>query len=179
MEYLSFFTGVLSIAVLVIMQMILFKFLDTRKVMVWLIGLIIIGEVINVVVILFIKIFIYKGGNISIWESFFVSTMIYGSLALFYITLIGISVTSLRVQILHLIMTSKRPGISYMDIFSRYKKSVIVKTRLERLIASGILRQDRGYYYVKNPLSFFVFYTYFFILLRYIYSSPIYEKKLS
>lgn len=102
---------------------------------------------------------------------------LYFIITLFYIlAFFGISVTSLRINVLSLINRTGRKGLTYEQILRTYNKDIIVETRLQRLMGSGVLGKVGGKYKVKDIFSYFVFHTYLFGILRRLYQGSKYER---
>jgi hypothetical protein len=84
------------------------------------------------------------------------SLFLYTLLVFIYILgIFGLMESSIRIGLLTKIDQAKDHGLSLKEILRLYNKKIIVDKRLERFIASGELKYDRGYYYVNKKFSYF------------------------
>ena len=177
MDISLIFSGFLSMAVFILLQIIIFRNIDGRKVMTWLVKIFIFTVIFHIFFIIITKDIFFP--KLNIFGAILISLTIYISLAYFYVTAIfGISVTSVRIQILSLICKQGKKGLSENAILKAYNKEKIVGTRLERLTGSKVLNYTDGKYKLRNGFSPYMFNTYFHNILKKIYVKPEkYENK--
>ncbi|MDX1372900.1 MAG: hypothetical protein R3321_10540 [Nitrososphaeraceae archaeon] len=101
-----------------------------------------------------------------------ISFVLYSSILFFYVLAIfGITVSSIRVQILTLIASRDENWIKEKDILKKYNSADIVTNRLIRLTGSGELGIRAKKYYIKNENSPFIWYSKFHGILRKVFES--------
>lgn len=83
-----------------------------------------------------------------------VTFICYGILTFTYIMAIfGISLTSLRIQLLAEIITSDNERIKLETLTQKYNRKKLIRQRLFRLTSSGVISERSGKYYLKQKLS--------------------------
>jgi hypothetical protein len=105
-----------------------------------------------------------------------VSFVLYGlAVATFVLAVFGITVTSLRIQMLLAVDAAGDRGVSGRQLRQRYGRDAVVARRLERLSASGELVRHGDRYGYGGKRTFFVVHTYFLVLLNRLYGNTVYR----
>lgn len=156
-----------------ILHLLVFRIMSADRVFQGLVLVFVLADIITAIMGVALNPFVFHLGLIYLVVGLLISTFLYFLLSLFYIlAFFGISVTSLRINILSLI-NKGTGGMSYREILRVYNKNTIIETRLKRLVGSGELRVSKGKYKSESRFSYFVFHTYLFIFL-----SKLYQGKL-
>jgi hypothetical protein len=178
MDILVISTGTCSFILFLVLQIAIFRHIDSRKLMKWLMIIFISVFLIHTTVFLFSYPMNLSGSEKFrlFIESYFLATSIYALLSFIYVSAVfGITVTSVRIQIMRTIFNHGARGMTLKEILSIYNRDVIIGTRLERLVGSGELEVSNGQYRIKHKLSLFMVHTYFLVLLGLLYDT----KKVS
>ena len=91
------------------------------------------------------------GGDVAWWDRCglgLVNQFTYLALADGYIHFVNIMICSLRLRVLHELLTTEE-GLSVSGILARYNARELVEARLERLRGSGRLAYAEGRYYTR------------------------------
>ena len=153
MDTAILFTVFLSFVVFVLLQIIVFRRIPRRQVLVWMVIVFVAAGFIANITLLLLKHDI--SGNMLL---FFlgISWLLYGLISLIYIlALFGIVESSIRIRLLAEVIRSGEKGITLKELYRKYNREVIIKKRLERFVASGDISFDGTYYMVKRKLSMF------------------------
>jgi hypothetical protein len=94
----------------------------------------------------------------------------------FILAIFGITITSLRIQILSEIYNRNNYGMTEAEISRKYSNEALVKTRVERLVDSEELVFIKGKYYPRTGLSYFQIHTYALVILNRLYNLKGYRK---
>jgi hypothetical protein len=178
MDILISLHGILSLFMFIVLQILVFRRIRDREVMKWLAYIyLIIGVCHFAGAVLYWKFFLHgQPGITTVFEYACVSFLIFSMLVVSYVNAVfGITMTSLRIQILTEIMGYGKAGISGKTIARIYSKEVIIRKRLDRLMASGDLQFTGGYYRPKSHMSFFIIHTYFLTVINRLYHKPVYR----
>jgi len=87
----------------------------------------------------------------------------------YIIGIFGLVESSVRIRILMEINSQGRRGIKEKEINIKYNKKIILEKRLKRMIASGELKLDKGYYQLNKRLSFYNIAEMFYRIIWYLY----------
>jgi hypothetical protein len=170
--------SIISFVSFFVLQIVIFRRIRDREVMKWLVYVYLIISVCHFVeAMLYWKIIQNNIEKIPIILGYAcISFAIYSLIVVSYVNAIfGIAITSLRIQILTEIMSFAHKGISGKTIAKKYSREVIIKKRLERLMASGEIKFSGGFYRPKIKMSFFIMHTYFLIFINRLYHKPVYQ----
>jgi hypothetical protein len=94
----------------------------------------------------------------------------------FILAIFGITVTSLRIQMLTKILHAGINGLTKNDILKQYSQEVILQTRFKRLTESGELISKNNKYYPRKNLSYFTIHTYALVFINALYNLKGYLK---
>lgn len=73
----------------------------------------------------------------------------------YVLAIFGITLTSVRIQLLTTIYGSGQRGILYKEIQKKYNRKILLANRLERLISSGEVIFENGVYQLRGRESAF------------------------
>lgn len=105
-----------------------------------------------------------------------ISYIIFGLLALlFTLGFFGIATTSLRMQLLTEVYKRGRKGISYPAITKIYNRDIIIKKRLERLVAAGEIGKIGKTYQYKRHFSYLGLHSFLHLLINRIFKKENYK----
>lgn len=174
MDKIILLTGLSGFIFFYIFHLLLFR-LENHKVLKVLIYSTILAEVSNMI-LLYILVhgdFLQKYGLPAILIAVLISSFIYILLCFSYVlTVFGVCVTSIRIQMLCEIAKTRGRGVSEVQMLKKYNKNDIVRTRLSRLIGSGEIKKEKNFYYPNKKISYFQLHTYLLILIRRLYPHP-------
>lgn len=157
-------------------QLFIFRTMDNRQLMSALMRIFIVAAVIMIVYIYALSVLVFQKSSGEVLFQLILACLIFGASCFIYVTAVfGITVTSVRIQILRMISRTGSRGLGYGEIFGKYNKHVIVKTRLERLVGSGQLIRNKNKYYLPAKTTFFILYTKFLVWLYNVFGDSGYE----
>lgn len=120
--------------------------------------------------------FVIPGSLIEHLRFLFLHLFLYWSLCFSYVIgLLGLPLTSLRIQLLLSIVRLGGKGINYRDLTEQYSKTIVVKQRLYRLTTSHEITEDNKMYSLRSSRSYFMLHTYVLVFLLWLYK-PIQKK---
>ena len=97
--------------------------------------------------------------------------MLYGLIVFSYILgIFGITITSVRIQILSKIVTSGENGMTKSELMKEYNRTTLIHQRLKRLLSSGEIIRKKGTYYLSHSSSPFMIHMKMQELFRRIYN---------
>jgi hypothetical protein len=170
MDSFVIINAVMAFFLFFILHIMVFRFINASKVLKGLVYVFIAAGFIDFIFGWALNLIWYHLSVTNLIISLVLDVLLYFNLTLFSIlAFFGISVTSLRIHILSLIGRSREGGLSYGQILEEYNKDIIIKTRLTRLIGSGVLRKAEGKYESGSRYSYFMFHTFLLIFMRRLY----------
>ncbi len=179
MDLIILKSAFLSYAFFIILHILIFRKLDKSKIVNGLLTALSMAAVFNFIIYwLFTRSFIYPVHySVPLLMIFFmVSFLLFILLTItFIMTILGMSTTSLRINLVLAIKNSGRKGIAYIHLLKKYNRDMIIKSRLERLVTAGELEEKEGCYYYKKNITLFKLYSLALMLLTKIYKMPLYK----
>ena len=144
----------------------IFRFIDTKGILPWLMRVFFIGGFLNVVVNIHLLLsrteIMTETGILGVGFCLLLSLLIYGLMCFFYVlNIYGPYESSLSVRLIREIFPTLPGGITLKEILTRYNADVIPRTRLERLIGSGEIVMNGPIYKIGK-------YPYIFLTLNYL-----------
>jgi hypothetical protein len=121
---------------------------------------------------------IFKGDRVMQYLIYpWLSLVLYSlSVFSFILAVFGITVTSLRIQLLSEISKKGSRGMKQSEISGSYSNEKLLDTRIARLVDSGELILKNGRYYPGSHLSYFRIHTSALIYLNVLYNLKGYQK---
>lgn len=80
--------------------------------------------------------------------------LVYGGLSYSYFHLFNLSETARRLRILYVLVSKRKMGLKELNAY--YGQENMVSTRLMRLVETGQLRREGGFYFLKRRLLLYV-----------------------
>jgi len=139
---------------------LVFRFLESKAIIKWLMNVYFIGAVVNVAGYLsFIWFKTELIGPHNFGTTIFcglLSFVVYSLMCYFYVLYIfGIYESSIRIRIMREFYNALPNGLTLEELLSRYNADYILRTRLERLVGSGEVTFDGVKYHIgKCPFIF-------------------------
>jgi len=150
MQFYHFLVPVISVLSFFLFQFIALRtFIGKSYIGIWIIGLVF-GVIITIVSHLCIIVMM----NDSILNgtlSGLINICTFLLLALLYLTIIQLGISSLRIRIM-LELEESDDGLNSMDVLRNYNAEKILQTRLDRLERSGQIIVNQGKYYLGRAL---------------------------
>ena len=164
-DFEVFIFAIAGFLIFVTLHLVIFRYIDKRKVFVWLIRIFFLGMILTIAAF---NLSFRIPFSVVKFESLLLISVMYSLASLAYtLALFGITATSLRIRILFFI--SEHPqGVSERHILRKYDSSQIVKSRLARFAASGEIVKIKGKYRLAKNFPLFLlpalFFRFIFIL---------------
>lgn len=156
--------AIVSFILFLIVHVVIFRSINEKTVIKWLMRVCYLGVFIN----LFTGYFILRPYN-AVFA--FLSLILYTLLVYCYILgIFGLMESSIRIGLLAKIAEAKSCGIRKRDILEVYNKKIIIDKRLSRFIASGELKYEKGYYHLNKKFSYFIINDFINSIMRKIYA---------
>lgn len=180
MDFLILIISLASFSLFLVIHVSIFRFIKSSGVMKWLMkGFLFAGlfhfAIWGLVFVAKPSLFIPYSTSILITAAF-ISFILYCLLTFsFVFAVFGITVTSIRIQLLIEIAKAGTKEISTAKILKRYNRDTIVKTRLTRLIEGGELRCIKGEYFQNRRFSYFLLHTYLLVMVNKLYKKSGYK----
>lgn len=153
-----------SFLIYLLLHILIFRVIDNKSVIKWLINVYILGGTINLISGLFI---------LPLYYPFycFISLICYSCLVYCYVLgIFGILDSSIRIKLLTEIEIAGNKGIRIKDIFQKYNREKIVQSRMKRFVNSGeMIKDNEGYYRLKKFFSYFILNNFIMTLMDRIY----------
>lgn len=138
--------SILGFVLYVVIQFLTFRFIKAEKV---------IKGIVNIYLFTGIIQFLLESVWLGVTAAFY-SFILYTLLVANYIIgIFGLIESSVRIRILMEINSQGGGGIKEKEINRKYNKKIILEKRLKRMIASGELKFDKGYYRRNKRLTFY------------------------
>ncbi|OGG08684.1 hypothetical protein A2154_01690 [Candidatus Gottesmanbacteria bacterium RBG_16_43_7] len=177
MDIIIVTAGLAGFALFLILQLLTFRLIDSRILMAALMRIFISASIILTVSVYVISVNFIQSRVLDTISHILLALLIYGALCFIYVTAVfGITVTSVRIQILRLIYNAGDKGLPYINIYKKYNKQVIIKTRLERLVGSGELICRDNKYYLPPVTTFFMLHTKILVVLYGVFGNRGYQQ---
>ncbi len=158
-----FLTAVFSFFVFLGVHFIVFRHIEEKTVLSWLMRIYYLGALVN----LFVSFTMLGFGSIVF---VFFSFLLYTMLVFCYILgIFGLMESSIRIGLIMKIGQSSTYGMRKQDILKNYNRRIIVAKRLKRFVASGELKYQKGYYLIKKKFSYFIINDFINSFMRKIY----------
>lgn len=153
-----------SFILFLIVHVIVFRSIEEKTVIKWLMRVYCLGALINFVA----GYFILQPYNLIFT---LLSLVLYTMLAFCYVLgIFGLMESSIRIGLLTKIAQGKNHGTSQKEILKAYNKNIIVTKRLERFVACQELKYEKGYYHLNKKFSYFLINDFINTLMRKIYA---------
>ncbi|OGG08688.1 hypothetical protein A2154_01715 [Candidatus Gottesmanbacteria bacterium RBG_16_43_7] len=171
MDPIILILGFSSFFIFVVLQTIIFRFIDSRKVMKWLLYLFVLTELISAVFFRYFLAVYFHLNQKQLITVLLYHFLLYSGLVYLYVgVFFGIAVTSIRIQILSLIVAAGERGLAKEKLYRTYGRHKIIAYRLERLVSSRYLTVSGQKYWVVSSINLFIIHTYIQMLLRRIFN---------
>ncbi len=174
MDGLIIISAILGFVGFLIVHVVSFRMIDHKKILFVLLVSYFISLVMELCIFYVLKTYFF-GAKLSYQMQIvgFFSSVLLFSLASFSYVLaaVGITITSVRIQMLIEIATSKM-GVTKQHLLSKYNKNVVVTTRLLRLQGSGEISNNKKQYFLKKSSSYFGFHTSLIEVVKKLYNRP-------
>lgn len=153
-----------SFILFLIIHVIIFRSIEGKTVLRWLMRVYYIGALIN----LTSGFLTLKPQNVIF---IFLSLVLYTMLVFCYVLgIFGLMESSIRIGLLTKIAQGKSHGVGEKDILRAYNSKIIVDRRLLRFVASGELVCEKGYYRINKKFSYFTINDFINSIMRRIYA---------
>ena len=170
MDYFVLAGGIGTFIVYFLFHIVVFRMVEDRLVFKSLIFVFVFVGILQGVVISSVLNLFLGESFLSILTVVATSFFIYFNLSFFFVLAIfGVSISSIRIQILDLISQSKLKGVSTKVILMKYNRDIILRTRLNRLISSGEIKRSGDYFVAHKRFSYFIIHTYVLVLMYKLY----------
>ena len=137
--------------------------------------------ILHIAVLLWLMRVYYLGGVFDLFLAWFLlgapniffiifSLILYTMLVFCYVLgIFGLMESSIRIGLLVQIAKSKNNRMKKNKILKIYNSKVIIAKRLERFVASGELKYEKGYYFLNKKFSYFIINNFINSFMRKIY----------
>jgi hypothetical protein len=155
-DILIIFTGISNFIIFLFIHILILRVVKHTKVLMWTF----ISLIISILLGLLICLLVYKNiGFINSYDFlvYFVSaSMLYFGLCTLYVfSIYGISTTSLRIRIMRILYNEGNKGLTKKQLNNIYNIDIMMKDSIRKLVESGEIGFEKGYYYFRNKLSYF------------------------
>ena len=169
-DLLIILSSLTTVVVFLILQILIVRSVDNNKAAGWSISIYKWGAIGNVVVSSLAYSAFMNTTPVHILIFIILSSIFYLSIALIvYLFIFGIAFTSVRAQLVSIIDSAGKNGLTYSEILRKYNKDIIVKKRLERLTKYGALSYKHGLYQTTDSLSLISIANYILVALKKVY----------
>lgn len=156
--------AIVSFILFLIVHVVIFRLIEEKTVIKWLMRVFYLGALIN----LSAGLLMLKPQNVIF---ILLSLTLYTMLVFCYVLgIFGLMESSIRIGLLTKIARSKSHGAGEKDILKAYNSKIIIDKRLERFVASGELKYEKGYYHLNKKFSYFIINDFINTLMRKIYA---------
>ncbi len=155
-----FICSILGFVLYIVIQFLTLRFIKAEK---------IIKGIVNIYLFTGFIQFLAESVWLGVAPAFY-SFILYTLLVANYIIgIFGVIESSVRVRILMEINSRGTGGIKEKEINKKYNKKIILEKRLKRMIASGELKLEKGYYRRNGRLTFYNIAEMFYRIIWYLY----------
>lgn len=179
MDLIILKSAFLTYVFFIILHILIFRKLDKSKIVNGLLTALSMTAVFHFIIYwLFARSFIYPVhySAPALMIFFLVSFLLFILLSItFIMTILGMSTTSLRINLMLAIRNSGKKGIAYIRLLKTYNRDMIIKFRLERLVTAGELEKKEVCYFYKKNITLFRLYSFALLLLTKIYKMNLYK----
>lgn len=159
LDTLILVTALASAILFIALHLLVVRIVGTRQVFPWIVGVFsFVGATVpsgSVVVAMQIPSVVGQYPVVLMAGTAFLAFILYALIVFIYVIgVFGIMVASVRMRILTDIYRAGTRGVRTSVFHRAYNRDVIIRTRLERLVQSGDIAYDDGYYRVQKRYAF-------------------------